>query len=67
MGRAGRYIMMFSNPMGKKAVSIDLEGAILDLTTRKPVAPMLELLQTFNLIPRSTDFEILSETRWIRG
>ena len=52
---------------GKKAVSIDLEGAILDLTTRKPVAPMLELLQTFNLIPRSTDFEILSETRWIRG
>ncbi len=51
----------------KKAVSIDLEGAILDLATRKPVPPTLELLQTFNLIPRSTDFEILSETRWIRG
>ena len=51
---------------GKKAVSIDLEGAILNLTTRKPVPPTLELLQTFNLIPRSTDFEILSETRWIK-
>jgi acyl-CoA thioester hydrolase len=50
----------------KKAVSIDLEGAILNLTTRKPVPPTLELLQTFNLIPRSTDFEILSETRWIK-
>lgn len=51
---------------GKKAVSIDLEGAILNLTTRKPVPPTLELLQIFNLIPRSTDFEILSETRWIK-
>jgi acyl-CoA thioester hydrolase len=50
----------------KKAVSIDLEGAILNLTTRKPVPPTLELLQTFNLIPRSTGFEILSETRWIK-
>ena len=51
---------------GKKAVSIDLEGAILNLTTRKPVPPTPELLQTFNLIPRSTDFETLSETRWIK-
>jgi acyl-CoA thioester hydrolase len=50
----------------KKAVSIDLEGAILNLTTRKPVPPTLELLQIFNLIPRSTNFEILSETRWIK-
>jgi acyl-CoA thioester hydrolase len=50
----------------KKAVSIDLEGAIFNLTTRKPVPPTLELLHTFNLIPRSTNFEILSETRWIK-
>jgi len=49
---------------GKKAVSIDLEGAILNLTTRKPVPPTPELLQTFNLVPRSADFEMLSETRW---
>jgi acyl-CoA thioester hydrolase len=48
---------------GKKAVSIDLEGAILDLTARKPVQPIPELLQTFNLIPRTADFEILSELR----
>jgi acyl-CoA thioester hydrolase len=38
---------------GKKAVSIDVEGVILDLTTRKPVPPTPELLQTFNLIPRA--------------
>ena len=45
---------------GKKAVGIDLEGAILDLSTRKPVPPTLELLQIFNLIPRSANFETLS-------
>jgi acyl-CoA thioester hydrolase len=50
----------------KKAVSLDIEGTILGLTARKPVPPTHELLQTFNLIPRSTDFEILSETRWIK-
>ena len=51
---------------GKKAVRIDLEGTILDLSTRRLVLPMPELLQTFNLIPRTTDFEILSETHWIK-
>ena len=51
---------------GKKAVRIDLEGTILDLSTRKAVPPTPELLQTFNLIPRTTDFEILSETHWIK-
>jgi acyl-CoA thioester hydrolase len=49
----------------KKAVSIDLEGAILNLSTRKPVLPTPELLQTFNLIPRTNDFEMLSEMRRI--
>ena len=48
---------------GKKAVSIDIEGTILHMTTRKAVAPTDELLQTFNLVPRTADFEILSE-RW---
>ena len=56
----------FFKSNGKKAASLDLEGAILDLKTRKPVPPTLELFQTFNLIPKSTDFEILSETRWIK-
>jgi acyl-CoA thioester hydrolase len=46
---------------GKKAVSIDLEGAILNLSTRKPVPPTPELLKTFNLIPRTADFEVLPE------
>jgi acyl-CoA thioester hydrolase len=48
---------------GKKAVDIDLEGAILDLSTRKPALPTPELLETFNLIPRTEDFEVLPEMR----
>jgi acyl-CoA thioester hydrolase len=51
---------------GKKAVSIDIEGAILNLTTRKPALPIPELSETFNLIPRSADFEILPEVRRIK-
>jgi len=54
------------NSNGKKAVSLDLEGAILDLAGRKPALPTAELLQTFNLIPRAKDFEVLSETRWVK-
>jgi acyl-CoA thioester hydrolase len=50
---------------GKKAVSLDLEGTILDLSTRKPVAPSPDLLETFNLIPRTPDFTILPEPRWV--
>ena len=50
---------------GKKAVSIDIEGVILDLVSRKPVPPTPELLQAFNLIPRSADFETLTEMRRI--
>jgi acyl-CoA thioester hydrolase len=51
---------------GKKAVSIDLEGAILDLSTRRPAPPTPELLQAFNLIPRAADMEVLSDTRWVK-
>lgn len=46
---------------GKKAVSLDLEGVILDFTTRKLAFPPPELLQIFDLIPRAKDFEVLSE------
>jgi len=63
--RAGRCTMISSKPTEKKAVSLDLEGAILDLAARKPVPPTTELLQTFNLVPRATDFGILSE-RWTK-
>ena len=47
---------------GKKAVTLDLEGVIMNLTTRKLALPTSELLQAFNLIPRAKDFEALSET-----
>ena len=47
----------------KKAVRLEIEGTILDLNTRKPALPTPELLQTFNLIPRTSDFELLSELR----
>jgi acyl-CoA thioester hydrolase len=46
---------------GKKAVVLDVEGAILDFSTRKPVLPSEELLQAFELIPRGKEFEALSE------
>jgi acyl-CoA thioester hydrolase len=47
---------------GKRAVSIDLEGTILDLKTRKPALPTAELAAVFQLIPRAADFEILSDS-----
>src|SRR5215216_219164 len=51
---------------GKKAVSIDLEGAILNLMTRKPALPTPELLEILKLIPRATGFEVLPEMRRIK-
>jgi acyl-CoA thioester hydrolase len=51
---------------GKKAVIVDLEGTILDLTARRPVLPTPELQEVFNLIPRTKDFEALPETRRAR-
>ena len=50
-------------PNGKKAVSLEIEGTILNLITRRPALPTPELLQTFNLIPRTSEFEVLSELR----
>jgi acyl-CoA thioester hydrolase len=49
---------------GKKAVSLDIEGALLDLATRKPAVPSPELLQVFGLIPRTSDFEALPDSLW---
>lgn len=51
---------------GKKAVSVDLDGTILNLSTRKPAPPPPELLQVFELIPRAVNFEILPELRWLK-
>jgi acyl-CoA thioesterase FadM len=50
----------------RKAVSISLEGTILNLTTRQPTAPTPEIMAVFQLVPRSPDFEVLSESRWFR-
>jgi acyl-CoA thioester hydrolase len=47
---------------GKKAVSIDIEGTLLNLSTRKPGLPTAELTQIFGLIPRTQDFEILPDS-----
>ena len=47
---------------GKRAVTLEVEGVILNLTTRRPVLPTAELLQTFSLIPRSKDFQVMSDT-----
>jgi acyl-CoA thioester hydrolase len=65
-GRRWKVHHDFLKSNGKKAVGLDIEGAPLDLAARKPVTPTLDLFQAFNSIPRSPDFEILSETRWIK-
>ncbi len=51
----------------KKAVTIFLEGTMLNLATRQPAVPTPEILAVFQQIPRSTDFEELSEMRWFGG
>ena len=51
---------------GKKAVSMDVEGAIFDLTTRKPVPSNEELMRVFQLLQRSEDFETLPEIRRVK-
>jgi acyl-CoA thioester hydrolase len=47
---------------GKKAVHLEVQGVILDLTARKPTLPSPELRQVFDLIPRAKDFEELPES-----
>jgi acyl-CoA thioester hydrolase len=48
---------------GKKAVVINLEGLLLDLSSRRPIPPSQELLAVFDQIPRSPIFEELSDGR----
>ena len=52
---------------GKRAVTLELEGMILDLATRKSTLPTAELLETFHLIPRTAEFEVLPELRRMKG
>jgi len=51
---------------GKKAVILDMEGTILDLSTRRPVPSNEDLMRVFQLIPRWEDFEILPEVRRVK-
>ena len=51
---------------GKKAAIIDAEGLIIDLTSRRAIAPLPELLEVFNLCPRIRDFEIIPEMRRVK-
>jgi acyl-CoA thioester hydrolase len=53
----------FLKANGKKAVSISLEGTILNLATREPSMPTPEIMRVFQLVPRSPTFEELSESR----
>jgi acyl-CoA thioester hydrolase len=51
---------------GKKAVVIDVEGLIIDLASRRAVAPIPELLEVFHLCPRAQDFEVMPELRRVK-
>ena len=57
----------FLKANGKKAVTVSLEGTILNLTTRQPTAPTPEIMAVFQLVPRSPVFEVLSESRWFKN
>lgn len=48
----------------KIAVTVLLEGTILNLSTRQPTAPTPEIMAVFRQVPRSAHFEELSEARW---
>ncbi len=51
---------------GKKAAMISLEGAILDLITRKATLLPAKLLSVIQHLPRASVFEEMPESRWLR-
>jgi acyl-CoA thioester hydrolase len=51
---------------GKKAALIDAEGMVLDLASRRSIMPTPELLQVFNLCPRTQSFEVMPEMRRVK-
>lgn len=57
----------FLKANGKKAVTVTLEGTILNLITRQPTIPTPEIMAVFQLVPRSAEFEVLSESRWFKA
>ncbi len=51
---------------GKKAAVLSMEGTLLDMKTRKTALPAPELLRFMQQIPRAADFEVMSESRWLK-
>ncbi len=54
----------FLKANGKKAVTVSLEGTILNLATRQPAVPTPEIMAVFQQVPRSKDFEELADGIW---
>jgi acyl-CoA thioester hydrolase len=54
----------FLKTNGKKAVTLSLEGTMINLNSRQPVYPTPEIMDAFQQAPRSPDFEVLPEVRW---
>jgi acyl-CoA thioester hydrolase len=54
----------FLKANGKKAASMSLEGAFLNMDTRQPMIPTPEMLALFHQVPRSLEFEVMSDSRW---
>ena len=65
LGSRWRVRHDFLKDSGKKAVTVALEGVLLNLATRKPVLPSPELLAVMQEIPRARDFEVMPENRWL--
>lgn len=65
LGSRWRVRHDFLKDNGKKAVTVALEGVLLNLATRKPVLPSPELLAVMQEIPRARDFEVMPENRWL--
>jgi acyl-CoA thioester hydrolase len=65
LGSRWRVRHDFLKSSGKKAVTVSLEGVLLNLTARKPVLPSPELLAVMQDMPRAAGFEVMTESRWL--
>jgi hypothetical protein len=45
---------------------IDVEGLIINLSSRRAVAPIPALLEVFHLCPRAQNFEVMPEMRRVK-
>jgi acyl-CoA thioester hydrolase len=56
----------FLKANGKKAATLILEGAFLDMATRQPIIPTPGMMDVFLQVPRTPDFEAMSESKWFK-